>query len=1340
MKESRRRLRFAVFIAAFLYSAAAGAEVVKTMVSGAVNWSDPTTWMQMRSGTLSVTNGSNIVTGTGTAFLTELSVGDILVNDASPSQFASITAIYSNTSLAMSYYSNFTASGIAYGRQAVPGSTSDVQIGHVNISGAVNLTLDVASATVHSITLLAANPGHTLTHTLTNSLTVTGDVTINQPAIAAYTNAWYINGGTATVNGNLNITGTTATATCIGKAVVTTGTLTIGGNLVYNSFAGASAAQSVVDISGGAATLRVGGSIQLNGAGTGTLTPGANSTVIFNGTGSQNIATGSAIDYYNLTVSKTGGSATLAGNETITGSVSITQGTFSCGSYTLTVPGNWTNNGTFSGGTGTVVFSGTGAQTISGTGTHSFYNIQLSKTAGTTLSASGVSSITAQSLTQTTGNFTAPTTLFLAGTLTLSAGTFTAGTTLNVAGDFTNNATFSSGTGTVVMNGTAAQTISGSATTAFRNLTVTNSSAAVAVSTNINISGTLSMSGASTVLTPAAGVIINNSAAAGTLSGTGKVQVTRILATADFSSQYKFTTNTLTNLTVDYAGAGAQTVNALSYGGLSISGSGTKTAAGAFSVSGGLNVSSGATLNMSTFAMSGSPTGVTGSGTLQTANVSTTPLPSGLTWPLTVAYTVATGGQSIVAGTYSTALSNANSSGTNTATGILTINGTLTLPSAGGYMSMSTYAMGGNPTSISGAGTLQTYSTSATPLPASEIWPGTVEYKAATGGQTVVGGTYGALSIFNTSGSNASGAAITVSGALTLNTSSTLSLGAGTHTVSNVALQTGSVLTLNNSTMQMSGSFTATTGDIAGSNGTLVMNGSSAQSIPAGIFVSNTLKNLTTGNAAGVTLGGTLSITGILKATTGAFASGGFLTLISNASGTALIDGSGAGSVTGSVTVQRYLPSGYGYRYISSPVQSATVASLSTEVDLSASFPALYRYDESSTYAGWVSYTTSTGALNVAQGYAANFGSLTAAKTVDISGTVNNGSITTGTIYNRNRTYTLGYNLVGNPYPSPIDWTAAAGWTKTNIDNAIYYFNPGAANQYIGTYSSYVNGVSSDGVANNIIPSMQGFFIHVSNGSYPVSGSLTMTNSVRTTGLTPTFHRIAAGNAERSLVRLRAAFADDTARADFAAAYFEERADAGFNADEDALKMDNTDERVPNLYFRSPESARLSVSGLPALGDDERHIPLGITAARAGHLLLQPVAVEDLPQGIHAYLTDAAEQTATELTPGSVYRALIEKGTSDGRFYLVFSRTMPAGIPGAAPALHAFSAEGGLSVYLPEDSGHLHMLNTLGQTVLSTQMGGKGWHKMPLNVGSGIYVLSLSTDTGCVTGKVFVGN
>ena len=341
--------------------------------------------------------------------------------------------------------------------------------------------------------------------------------------------------------------------------------------------------------------------------------------------------------------------------------------------------------------------------------------------------------------------------------------------------------------------------------------------------------------------------------------------------------------------------------------------------------------------------------------------------------------------------------------------------------------------------------------------------------------------------------------------------------------VRNVVIDVSSSLTVSGNTLQISGTIT-NSGTFTATNGTIELNGSATQSIGTNIFAGNTIKDLIINNSTGITLLAPLNISGVLTPQNGNLASDGNLTLLSTAAQTALISGSGTGNVTGSVTMQRYLPSGYGYKYFSSPFQAATVNEFSDDMTLS-SFT-FYRYDESRTSSGWVSYNPPANILNPLEGYAVNFGSDPAAKTVDVSGVVNNGNLSV-TLYNHNNTYTKGFNLAGNPYPSPIDWNAAAGWTKTNIDNALYYFKASTTDQYGGTYATYVNGISSDGIVNNIIPSMQGFLVHVSNGAFPVTGTLGLTNSVRITDLTQPFSKKKSFVSSIAFLRLTAVYTDD---------------------------------------------------------------------------------------------------------------------------------------------------------------------------------------------------------------------
>ena len=93
------------------------------------------------------------------------------------------------------------------------------------------------------------------------------------------------------------------------------------------------------------------------------------------------------------------------------------------------------------------------------------------------------------------GAKTVPTGLTVSGNFTMSStATTTAPAALTVGGDFIIGAgnTFTPGTGTVTLNGAAAQTISGTSPVNFNNLTVTNgASPNITLATNVTVAGTL---------------------------------------------------------------------------------------------------------------------------------------------------------------------------------------------------------------------------------------------------------------------------------------------------------------------------------------------------------------------------------------------------------------------------------------------------------------------------------------------------------------------------------------------------------------------------------------------------------------------------------------------------------------------------------------------------------------------------------------------------------------------------------------------------------------------------------------------------------------------------------
>lgn len=549
-------------------------------------------------------------------------------------------------------------------------------------------------------------------------------------------------------------------------------------------------------------------------------------------------------------------------------------------------------------------------------------------------------------------------------------------------------------------------------------------------------------------------------------------------------------------------------------------------------------------------------------------------------------------------------------------------------------------------------------------------------------------------------------------------------------------INSGSSLNVIDNTLNISGTISSN-GNFEASNGTVVMMGSNSQTIPANTFVSNRIENLIINNINGVSSLGDLEITGFLRVdqNLSTFDTGNMLTLISDATQTALIDGSGNGDIIGTVKMQRYLDTTLGYKYFSSPFNNSTVGDFSSYIDLSATFPQVYEYNENSTdgsgndSTGWNTYTDAAALLGALEGYAFNFGPSGNTVTVELIGTVNNGDLTRQ-ISNTNGTYTKGFNLVGNPYPSPINWDAPE-WTKTNIDDGIYFFS--ATDQYKGTYTSYVNKISSvDASSSNIIPSMQGFFVHVSDGgdnSTVTNGILALTNDVRVNDFNQQFIK-RSEPAPVSLIRLSAGI-KSTETKDALVIYFDPFAKESFEKNMDALKLMNTDENVPNLYSLTSNKEKLSINALPeSIKNTNRRIPLGIRSEIDGEMSIQLKDLKNLPSNFNVYLIDEVKRIGQNLSKKPEYHFYSSAGEFNSRFYLLFSENELSD-----PALafnEPFSVKtlnGKVMVLLNLDdgtSGSLIATTVTGQLLEIKSVTGKETISLEGIKSSGIYFINLS--------------
>ncbi|MFZ4797996.1 MAG: beta strand repeat-containing protein [Bacteroidia bacterium] len=539
----------------------------------------------------------------------------------------------------------------------------------------------------------------------------------------------------------------------------------------------------------------------------------------------------------------------------------------------------------------------------------------------------------------------------------------------------------------------------------------------------------------------------------------------------------------------------------------------------------------------------------------------------------------------------------------------------------------------------------------------------TIVYNGTGPNQAVAGINYQNLTIAGSNNKNLNGN-VTVTGLLTL--SNKIVIGAFTLTLNGTF--SGSA------TNSITGS-TSSNLVLTGAAKTLYFDQTSS--------ATNLLKNLTISGVNTMTLGNALNITGgdsfgIVTVGSGAtLYTGGFLTLKSNATGTASI-GNYAGTISGNITVERYIPAnGRRYRFLASPVVGGTslqwrnngvntsglgiqITGSSGTVDASSNnISSAFYYQENNTnntgingVGKWAAIDGNTSLTN-GLGYRVfvrgdrtislnTLNSNNNATTISVSGTHATGTVTLPVTYTAGNGG-LGWNLVGNPYPCSIDWNASLGWTKTNINDQIAIYRPST-----NTYSYFTttgNVILNNG--SNIIGSGQAFWVRATG----TSPALTCTQAVKVTTAPPTVLLKSAPSNQ-----LRLTLTQDSANIDETVIAFDEKFQDGFIETEDVNKLVNATVNISSVVGVEKYAAINFTSN----NFTEKTIPLSVWGNKNGDYQLDFSQIEGFDPTFTLFLKDKYLKTTTAIDQNKLINFAITNDTlskGDFRFELLFKNT-----------------------------------------------------------------------------------
>ncbi len=547
------------------------------------------------------------------------------------------------------------------------------------------------------------------------------------------------------------------------------------------------------------------------------------------------------------------------------------------------------------------------------------------------------------------------------------------------------------------------------------------------------------------------------------------------------------------------------------------------------------------------------------------------------------------------------------------------------------------------------------------------IWNCTGQTAALTWPSSTLPGTFGTtglVSVVNT-GSSSLGLLGSAQVSVTVNSYSqsggTASISTGTATadrtliVSNGFTLSGGTLNLYTPTagslsysgyLNIGGNFSHTAGSIINAptngigSGVVSLNGASAQTITCNNLQ---LPSLTVNNSSGVTItSGTLSVNNALRLQAGLFTTNGGLRLLSSLTSTAYlvaIDGvTNTGSISGNVTVERFIPGGrrtarfLGHSFstalsMASLVDNIYVTGDGTTAGTGGAIPGT-GFDATTTnrassfwfsnpLQAWTAFTTTNdaswtqyrGIRVLVRGDRTQLTTLTSATppspnavTLDMTGTLNTGLQTI--------TVPTGFSVFGNPYPSPVNLGARLSATA-NIGTQFWYWDA-QAGPTAGAYRTKLVGSTAS------LPMSGAFVVQPT-----LATSIAFVESDKTATDTTIMFRTTT---QSGVVELQVLYNNYPADNMFV------RFNTGSIDNKDALDGDKLLNPEVNLYALSNDNQQLSLDTRPFA--ENKIIPLGFTATAANSFKIK---VADYGITEEIYLKDKYLNVTTQLLAGTEY-------------------------------------------------------------------------------------------------------
>jgi PKD repeat protein len=287
------------------------------------------------------------------------------------------------------------------------------------------------------------------------------------------------------------------------------------------------------------------------------------------------------------------------------------------------------------------------------------------------------------------------------------------------------------------------------------------------------------------------------------------------------------------------------------------------------------------------------------------------------------------------------------------------------------------------------------------------------------------------------------------------------------------------------------------------------------------------------------------------------------LEIQSTVSGDASLITHGYLTVKDTAIVQRYSTGGAWHGY-SSPLDNVTASMFNLNMN-----PKIFLYKHDESYYGYSNVNNPNLDLGDMKGWF-YWVDATNPVTLNAKGILRDGQVgMTNNLIRSGSGASYGWNFMGNPYTSAIDWKSSDGWTTNNISATIYVYKNGNWATFNKNTGASTNGGS------RYLALGQAFFVKVNDagGSYPQYGTMIINEKAQV------HNNVAFSKNNEHIENALKLIISDGNSQDETMLMFHPDASTEYDPDYDAIKLFSIDDKIPQIY--SGNNIRYAVQTIP---------------------------------------------------------------------------------------------------------------------------------------------------------------